>query len=145
MYGNLSCCISVPRKKFEGSIEFETWKIVWRKLKGRHNDTITNSIFFLNLDINLPRAHVYVTMGSKCSLLKSLRSCMLSALSAIGNKWSLSRFYSQCFNSWQFLGCVVNILALSAGPGCRKYFFLYNKIAITGENNDPYPYFFHPK
>ena len=29
----LCCCVFVPSTKFVGSIEFEIWTIVWRKLK----------------------------------------------------------------------------------------------------------------
>ena len=38
-------CVLVPSTKFLGSIEFEIWTIVWRKLKWRHNDVITYSNF----------------------------------------------------------------------------------------------------
>ena len=41
----LCCCVYVPSTKFVGSIEFEIWTIVKGKLKWRHNDVITNSIF----------------------------------------------------------------------------------------------------
>ena len=41
----LCCWMSVPKMKFVGSIEFKTWTFVWRKLKWRHNDVITHSIF----------------------------------------------------------------------------------------------------
>ena len=41
----LDCCVLVPSMKFVGSIEFEIWTIVWRKLKWRHYDVITFSIF----------------------------------------------------------------------------------------------------
>ena len=34
----LYCCVMVPSTKFVGSIEFEIWTIVWRKLKSCHND-----------------------------------------------------------------------------------------------------------
>ena len=33
------------KMKFVCSIEFEMWTIIWRKLKWRHNDVITHSIF----------------------------------------------------------------------------------------------------
>ena len=38
-------CILVPRMMFVGSIEFEIWTNVWRKLKWCHNDVITHLIF----------------------------------------------------------------------------------------------------
>ena len=39
----LCCCTLIPSMKFVGSIEFEIWTIVRRKLKWRHNDVITCS------------------------------------------------------------------------------------------------------
>ena len=39
----LYCCVLVPSTKFVGSIVFEIWTIVWRKLKWRHNDVISHS------------------------------------------------------------------------------------------------------
>ena len=39
----LCSCTLVPSIKFSGSIEFEIWTIVCRKLKWRHNDVITHS------------------------------------------------------------------------------------------------------
>ena len=41
----LYCCVLVPSTKFVGTIEFEIWAIVWRKLKCRHNDVISHSNF----------------------------------------------------------------------------------------------------
>ena len=37
----LYCCVLVPNKKCVGSIEFDIWTIVWRKLKWRHNYVIS--------------------------------------------------------------------------------------------------------
>ena len=41
----LCCCVLVPCTKFVGSIKFEIWIIVCRKLKWRQNDVVTYSIF----------------------------------------------------------------------------------------------------
>ena len=43
----LCCCVGylVPSTKFPGSIEFEIWTIVWRKLNWSHNDVISHSNF----------------------------------------------------------------------------------------------------
>ena len=38
----INCFVFVPSTKFVGSIEFEIWTIVWRKLKWRHYDVITD-------------------------------------------------------------------------------------------------------
>ena len=57
----LCCCVLVPRMKFVGSIEFEMWTIVWRKLKWRHNNVImtSSSIQILwNLNTNRPRVYL---------------------------------------------------------------------------------------
>ena len=40
--------MSVPKIKFVGSVEFEIWTFVWRKLKRRHPFD-----FFFNLNTNL--------------------------------------------------------------------------------------------
>ena len=39
------CSMFVPKMKFVGSVEFEIWTFVWRKLKWRHFDFLTNLIF----------------------------------------------------------------------------------------------------
>ena len=41
----LYCCLMVPSTKFVGSIEIEKWTIIWIRMKWRHNDVITHSIF----------------------------------------------------------------------------------------------------
>ena len=41
----LCCWMFVPKMKFVGSVEFEIWTFVWRKLKWGHHDVITNLIF----------------------------------------------------------------------------------------------------
>ena len=33
----LCCWMFIPKMKYVGSIEFEIWTFVWRKLKGRHH------------------------------------------------------------------------------------------------------------
>ena len=48
----LYCCVFVSSTKFVGSMEFEIWTIVWRKLKWRHNDVISHSNF--TPEIQLP-------------------------------------------------------------------------------------------
>ena len=51
----LCCCVLVPSTKFVGSIEFEIWTIVWRKLKWRHYHQID---FLWNLTTNRPRVYL---------------------------------------------------------------------------------------
>ena len=53
----LCSCILVPSMKFLGSIEFEIWTIVLRKLKWRHNDVITHSNF-MKFKTNRPRVYL---------------------------------------------------------------------------------------
>ena len=67
----LYCCVLFPSTKFVGSVKFEIWTIVWRKLKWRHNDVITHSIF-MKLNTNRPR--VYLSDIPNFILIKHTRA-----------------------------------------------------------------------
>ena len=43
----LCCCMFVPKMKSVGSVEFEIWTFVYRKIKWRHYDVITHLILML--------------------------------------------------------------------------------------------------
>ena len=48
------CWMFLPKKKFVGSVEFEIWTIVWRKLKWRnpwcHRDVIIHFVIFMKFN-----------------------------------------------------------------------------------------------
>ena len=67
----LCCCVLVPSTKFVGSIKFEIWTIVLRKLKWRHND-LSSFRFLWNLNTNRPR--VYLSDISKFILIEHKRA-----------------------------------------------------------------------
>ena len=76
----LYCCVLVPSTKSVGSIEFEIWTIVWRKLKWRHNDVISH-LNFMKF-IHTPRVYqsdipnfIFIQIGSSVRMVFVHKKC----------------------------------------------------------------------
>ena len=115
IWWTLYCCVLVPSTKFVGSIEFEIWTIVWRKLKWRHYMTSSPISILWNLNTNQPR--VYLS----------------DVLNFILIKHKISEIQSREVNRelWRKNGCYVTVtLTFDPVSQCSKQPFSENRVKI---------------